>query len=230
MKERPLILKDYAVRAVLAGLKTQDRRIVNPQPDRYHDGEPYWFVGGYRAWKFRGCDDVLRKGGNDLKCPYGEPGDKLWVRETFRLFNSSVECACYDDCRCASFHGKPVYRADGGDFDNKWKSSSCMPRIASRIDLQASNICVERLQDVSEEDAVNEGVERIRAWNLNFWKNYQFKTAHPKHGSTITDNEHRIEGYASAVDSFKSLWDSIHGTGSWDLNPLVWVARGLKKM
>ena len=187
MKERPLILKDYAVRAVLAGLKTQDRRIVNPQPDKYHDGEPYWFVGGYRAWKFRDCDDILRRGGNDLKCPYGELGDRLWLKEAWRSWDERQ---------------KIVYRGDYGELEcqMKWKPAIHMPRIVSRIDLEITGIRVERLQDISEEDAKAEGVEPY-----------------------APDDGRYVAG-------FKELWESIHGTGSWDLNPLVWVARGLKKM
>lgn len=187
MKERPLILKDYAVRAVLAGRKTQDRRIVKPQPDRYHDGEPYWFVGGYRAWKWRDCDDVLRRGGNDLKCPYGEPGERLWVKETWRSWDERQQI---------------IYKADYGEVEckMKWRPSSTMPRIASRIDLQASNVCIERLQDITERGAKDEGVEPF-----------------------APDDGRYVAG-------FKELWDSIHGKCSWDSNPLVWVARGLKRV
>lgn len=198
MKERPLILKDYAVRAVLAGLKTQDRRIVKPQPDRYHDGEPYWFVGGYRAWKFRDCECVLRRGGNDLKCPYGELGDRLWLKETWRSWDERQQV---------------IYKADYGQIEcsMKWKSSSCMPRIASRIDLQASSICIERLQEISASDAIAEGTKL----DVNY----------DKEASTS-----RFGNRPYPVRAYALFWESTHGPGSWDLNPLVWVARGLKKV
>jgi hypothetical protein len=81
MKENPIIFSGPMVRAILNGRKTQTRRIVKPQPDVAHDGEPYWNICGYRAWRHRSVGDM---GGNKILCPYGVPGDRIWVKETWR--------------------------------------------------------------------------------------------------------------------------------------------------
>ena len=147
------------------------------------DSKPWMEIGGIHQEKWI--------------CPYGQPGDRLWVRETFRLFNSSVECACYDECWCASNNGKPVYRADC-DSEDKWKPSIYMPRWASRITLEIVSVRVERLQAISDFDAYKEGAES-------------------KAG--------RVTGpyCMSYVEGFKQLWESINGVGSWDLYTWVWV-------
>ena len=94
MKEKPILFSGPMVRAILDGTKTQTRRVVKPQPESVHDGEPYWHIGGYRAWQFRDVYDVLRMGGgNPLHCPYGDPGDRLWGRESWAkaLYGCGVE-------------------------------------------------------------------------------------------------------------------------------------------
>ena len=207
MKERPILFSGPMVRAIREGRKTQTRRLVKPQPDKIHDGEPYWYVGGYRAWKLRDCDDILRKGGNDLKCPYGKPGDRLWVKETFTLTQ----------------HNLPVYMADSRDKDGKfwpsvhsdpdgvlWKPSIHMPRRASRITLEIVGVRVERLQDISDEDAEAEGIYRI---------------AHGRNGYYYSAfrNDPDPDNWCHAVPAYKELWESINGVGSWDLNQWVWV-------
>ena len=99
-RERPVLFSAPMVRALLAGTKMQTRRPVKPQPETQHDGEPYWYVGGYRAWGYRPPSAVpLRAGGNPLPCPYGQPGDKLWVREAWARDDED---------------GQVMYRADIG--------------------------------------------------------------------------------------------------------------------
>lgn len=191
MKERSILFTGTNVRSILEGRKTHTRRIVKD-------------TGLYAVdKKIHGIDTAKR----ELKalatqCPYGKPGDRLWVRETFRFFDSSVECSCYDDCKCASLNGKPVYRADG-DLDSIWKPSIYMPRAASRITLEIVSVRVERLQDITEEDAKAEGV------TIGEDRSY----SHAEHGLAYTP--HRM--------AYTILWESINGVGSWDLNPLVWV-------
>jgi len=94
-------------------------------------------------------------------CPFGCPGDEIWVRETFR-FSTKDDCACYEPCSCKV--GVPIYRATCGfereDGDPPWKPSIFMPRSASRITLKLTSVRVERLQDISEEDAIAEGIKR----------------------------------------------------------------------
>lgn len=177
MKERPILFSAPMVRAILAGCKSQTRRIVKPQPFAHErpvieDGEV--LVGDGKTWRL----------------PYGKPGDRLWVRETF----------------CAKSFFTPTeyrYRADGvepfvmgppvGDIPMAWKPSIFMPRAASRITLEVTGVRVERVNDISEADAVAEGIP-----------------AFPTSPSKIP----RMH--------YATLWNSINGAGSWDLNPWVW--------
>jgi len=135
VKERPIIFSAEMVQAIRAGTKTQTRRVIKPQPDY-----------------------IPEQKNMAENCPYGEAGDRLWVRETFRIYNSFEECTCYDDCSCHKYHGKPIYRADMPDAEARWTPSIFMPRKYSRILLEIDNIRVELLQDISEQDAIREGV------------------------------------------------------------------------
>lgn len=214
MTERPILFSAPMVRAILDGRKTQTRRVVKPQPESGHDGEPYWHVGGYRAWQFRGIADPLRMGTNNpLVCPYGQPGDRLWVRETWAAVHFSIdpETGFADD-----WHGShDIPPGDGGGYWSKlyaadnhptdkeergfsWRPSIHMPRWASRITLEVTGVRVERLCEISDGDAKAEGVELPSGIFLA--------------GSRTP---HRVE--------FFKLWESINGAGSWDANPWVWV-------
>src|SRR5438552_18299742 len=85
--EQPILFSGPMVKAIIDDRKTMTRRVIDPQPDKIHDGEPYWYVGGYRVWEYRGIQDVLRKGThNPLVCPKGKPGGRLWIKETFYAF------------------------------------------------------------------------------------------------------------------------------------------------
>lgn len=182
MKEKPIIFSAPMVRAILEGRKTQTRRVVKVQPEHDADG---------KLFKLR-----INEGWNYSDCPYGQPGDQLWVRETFCIptdFDSGEELS-------------PEYRATckGHAFDGCWKPSIHMPRRASRIDLKVNNIRVERLQDISEEDAKAEGVTDPTAGT-------EFQAPPDAH-------------YKSGPKTwFAMLWQSIHGKGSWNENPWVWV-------
>lgn len=192
--ERPILFSAPMVRALLDGTKTQTRRLVKPQPEAVHDGEPYWFVGGYRAWTYRRTSDVLRKGGKELPCPYGQAGERLWVRETWARDDED---------------GALMYRADLGRDMNadaweqgrlegvpryRWKPSIHMPRAASRLTLEVTGVRVERLHQISRGDAMAEGCP---------FPNLQ-------------DGE-------SPVRWYEYLWRAINGPDSWDANPWVWV-------
>ena len=173
MKERSILFSAPMVRAILGGRKTQTRRPV----------KNLGFVPGI-GHVLNGSDDSSEW--PDF-CPHGKTGDRLWVRETFLQDTEGF-----------------IYRADG-DFEGNakilggWRPSIYMPRWASRILLEVTNVRVERLHDISEEDAIAEGVQ-------------------------ITDE---YTGCADDIDShahaYKFLWDSTNGKGSWDLNPFVWV-------
>ena len=186
MKERPILFSAQMVRAILDGRKTQTRRIVNkpiPVGHKFHG----WIIestdkkrDGCAAWSIG--DDALAYDLIVAKCKYGKPGDRLWVRETFLQDTNGF-----------------IYRADG-DFEGNagilggWKPSIHMPRSASRILLEITGVRVERLQNISEKDAIAEG-----AHSINF-------------------------GYGDChALGFKQIWESLNGKGSWDLNPFVWV-------
>nr|WP_319802623.1 hypothetical protein [Marinobacter sp. EN3] len=139
-----------------------------------------------------------------FSCPYGRPGDRLWVRETFQgpLVSYDRAQEFYEDRLKFESPEYCEYRADGGpdpvfvDADDEerhgWKPSIHMPRWASRINLEITGVRVERLQDISEQDAKAEGVEPAQCCDAHY------------HG-------------------FSKLWQSINGPDSWDANPWVWV-------
>lgn len=207
MKERPILFSAPMVRALLNGTKTQTRRVVKPQPVELPDfnrGRLSYNVRGsvYRAWN----PAVM-----DPRCPYGQRGDRLWVRETWTQ-------ACVHPRQ-----GDEVfYRADGEvapEFE-PWIPSIHMFRWASRILLEIVSVRVERLQDISEADAMAEGL-----------------TALTKDGRTIKFGIPDMDGepgtddigwpwstwLLSARGAYRKLWESINGPGSWEANPWVWV-------
>jgi len=196
MKERPILFSAPMVRAILAGAKTQTRRVVKPQPEAEHGGEPYWFVGGYRAWTYRDTQDVLRQGGSVLPCPYGQPGDRLWVRETWSHDAISLDAcrAAHEDLMGGMSYG-PYYRATEVAPDTLvWRPSIHMPRWASRILLEVDSVRVERLQAISRGDAMAEGCP------------FPNMAAGP-----------------NPLDWFKGLWTDLNGPDSWTANHWVWV-------
>lgn len=164
MKERPILFSAPMIRALLAGTKTQTRRIVKPQPDSMHSGFPYWSVGGYRtSWCRSTADGGPLVPANPLLCPYGQPGDRLWVRETF--VQGYEYDAVTDRLRTCDDEGNDLpmrtwFRAtdpsltwcddDGSETNVPWRPSIHMPRWASRITLEIKAVCVERLQEISE--------------------------------------------------------------------------------
>lgn len=155
MKERPILFNAEMVNAILEGRKTQTRRVINPQPEGKTlqsnlDGK--WLSKKFNGLLLPKIEDL------PIHCPYGKIGDRLWVRETFRLFDSD-ECPHSDfPCGCPSW-GTPLYRASHDCLDGeKWTPSIHMPRSASRILLEITNVHVEQLQDISESDCLKEGV------------------------------------------------------------------------
>jgi hypothetical protein len=215
MKERPILYSTPMVRGMLNGSKTQTRRVVKPQPinedGSIYDGkvwgpEMYEPVAYDRHGEMVPGPEVFGIYTEDwgVKCPYGKPGDQLWVRETWRKVEPS-ECGCSEACS----HGSSAYdyRATGsGDEDTKWKPSIHMPRRASRIQLEITGIRVERLQDISDDDALAEGVISYPVGNLTVFgvEGTKIEKLHPR-------------------AAYLALWDEINGRGSADANPWVWV-------
>jgi len=196
--ERPILLKDEMVRAILDGRKTQTRRVANN----------VYFDSKYRAkWKaVRKHTEVSIDTPAAMLgevCPYGQPGDRLWVRETHHVPGGYLEADLIDEIRNGVSSPESLgvtYRADAPSLkpcDGGWTPSIHMPRWASRITLEITDVRVERLNDISADDAKAEGVA---APALNGW---------------CDDNKW--------VSQFAWLWSSINGAGSWDANPWVWV-------
>jgi len=198
MKERPILFSAPMVRAILEGRKTQTRRVVKPQPDAVHSGTPYWFVGGYR---------LSETAHNPLRCPYGQPGDRLWVRETWAPLEAAGTPYIYradaDEDGSVPYlvHGSPVGGGVGHANPHRWKPSIHMPRLASRILLEVVSVRVERLRDISEADAEAEGAP-LELGELE----------------RVT-----LGAKARYRSGFCRMWSSINGRESWDANPWVWV-------
>jgi len=153
MKERPILFSAPMVRAILDGSKTQTRRVVK-------DAQPAGI--GLCHWSKTGWAHLQLSGGcscQTVRCPYGIPGDRLWVRETF---NGNAEVGY-------------AYRATEPDMNGcPWRPSIFMPRAASRILLEITDVCVQRLQKISDEDARAEGYDRSHAfpreWFALLWE------------------------------------------------------------
>lgn len=200
--ERPILFSGEMVRAILDGRKTMTRRVVKQDLASGFD-EPRGLSDIEAGYPFVECEDGYHSA-KEL-CPYGQPSDHLWVRETFGYLQEPDE------------HEPIFYRADYSQNDiqtqilPKWKPSIFMPRWSSRITLEITSVRVERLQDISEEDARAEGVEcvgKTREFHEPLYKNY-----------FLENNPDR-----SAKYSFRTLWDSINGKKHpWSSNPFVWV-------
>ena len=144
-KSRPIIFSAPMIRALLAGQKTQTRRIVKPQPTTSF-WEPYSCPDGRWNWVMK---NTGMGSGDPFRCRFGQPGDLLWVREAFR------------ELEYPTINTKADYRFDAewrGDVDKyKWRPSIHMPRWASRLTLRLTDVRIERLQEISEADAQAEG-------------------------------------------------------------------------
>ncbi len=183
-----MIFNAEMVRAILDGRKTQTRRPVKfPVIDKNMGCE---LAGNELAGELAA--------GNYWNSPFGKPGDRIWVRETFSTVPDHDEPA-----GCSAL----LYAADGNGPYGKWTPSIHMPRWASRILLEITDVRVERLSSISEEDARAEGV--------------------PPAGDLLPDYPDTYltpaGDFATAKVAFQRLWQSIYGDDSWQANPWVWV-------
>lgn len=204
VRERPILFSGPMVRAILEGRKTMTRRVLRNPDDgvstTMEDGAPL------------GCDDSGFW--HRRPCPYGAVGGRLWVREAFSYAATSGYDAPDDGRWTPDGHAPcPVwYRAtDEGQADGPWRPSIHMPRWASRLTLEITEVRVERLQEISQVDAACEGVEP---------EVYEYDTGgQDPSGRWLTDT---VVDYTSP---FAALWDSLNaerGFG-WDTNPWCWV-------
>lgn len=213
--EKPIIFKTEMVRAILDGRKTQTRRIIKiDSPTLEFDAvNPPWPT----------CEFSDGSGFNKVPCKYGQPGDRLWVRESFQYDKYPTGPLMSDERTVC------VYRADVPYEMNcdKWKPSIHMPRWASRITLEITNVRVERLQDISEEDAQAEVISRQIAHGQELgWRNYLWHGDHGQYGLGNKKSDAwpwQYSTYKDAKGCFSSLWELINGPGAWDKNPWVWV-------
>lgn len=190
IKERPILFSASMVRAILSGQKTQTRRILKGSAE---------YKGPYNQ---RYVEMHKNSDGWSKICPYGQPGDRLWVRETFHTV----------DGHSAFYRADYEYNPQGDkDHGIVWKPSIHMPRWASRINLEITGVRVERLHEISEADAQAEGVERVVAGVG--WRRY----------CDPDSEEVGVPPCGDARHSFRSLWKFINGDESWNANPWVWV-------
>ena len=232
MKERPILFSAPMVRAILDGKKTQTRRVV--KSSRANNAELWRRFGDEPLlW------ESLVKGENGAyehdwftKCPYGTVGDQLWLRESWQYANWTddgypfirfqadgvvllrdnvpSEWSEQVNATWATLSELDNFMVDGIAADRRWRPSIHMPRWASRINLLIKSIRVERLNEISEDDAKAEGVEPFFSTHQSIGRDQTMTT-----GERISDCEHRA--------SFACLWDDIHGDNSWQQNPWVWV-------
>jgi lysozyme family protein len=207
------------VRAILDGRKTQTRRIVKPQPSITTPNDASWRDSKCDLWRnktqfARDC------------CPYGAPGDRLWVRETwaaavhgsYEAITGSLSRGYYHVANPWSFavQYRAGYLGRNDDYDGAWRTSIHMPRWASRINLEVTGVRVERLQDINETDAISEGI---------FGKTYEAQYGLPAGSVYYWGSPDKIEGggFDTAKQCYECLWNQINGTSSWAENPWVWV-------
>ena len=213
MKERPILFSGPMVRKLLDpnNPKTHTWRVLPIQPPVGLDTKfPYPRMRGDICLWCEGVDEIFPCWEKHTVCPYGQPGDRLWVRETWMAFDKD----------------RIHYRADYA-FDPKgdkeagitWRPSIFMPRSASRITLEITDVRVQRLQEISEDDAEAEGVEDYHLRNCRV-----FSPTYNSEGVCVDPGDCTCSNY-SYQESFADLWDSINakrGLG-WDKNPWVWA-------
>jgi len=217
MRELPILFSAPMVRAILEGRKTVTRRVFAPERMTWPR------KGFYETHALRG-GELMTTGFGPFHperwlsyCPYGQPGDRLWVRETFAQWPTCDLVRGGKVGMTAYRAGKPVlvpplgahvpldqwpreWRDDTKPESVCWRPSIHMPRWASRLTLEVTGVRVERLQAISEADAIAEGIEQSE--RTGGW----------------------LPGNCAAPEwAFRELWESINGAGSWNANPWVWV-------
>lgn len=236
MKERGMIFNGEMVRAILDGRKTQTRRIIKQRhlfkPVRGFGFEPESLNYPVHIPSGEEGENALAWAKDN--CPHGNPGDRIWVRETWSQLGNEDGCAIDWNDELVKGGGPEaarIYRAsceqktgnyglwsipddafwkphtDNMEFEGSWRPSIHMPRWASRILLEITDVRVERLADISEQNAATEGLSPAG----------DLLPAYP--GTYLTPKG----DFATAKVAFQRLWESIYGEVSWQVNPWVWV-------
>ncbi len=224
LNERPIEMNVFQVRTILSGQKTQTR-VKFPEepwqfkpeqrraPDEWYTSTPDGRRNAIWASNWREYRLAGQKAGFDREvflpkdewlleiCPLGVVGDRLWVQEPW-VSHASIKQVV-------------GYRADGCEKTEQWerlRGAYNMPRWASRITLEITGVKVERLQVMTDADAIAEGVEKLGEFpNITPWRNYQLKPGAPG-----------AMNFSTPLRSFMSLWESKFMNGPWAANPLVW--------
>lgn len=210
MADRPILFSAPMVRALLAGTKTQTRRVIKPQPTGFIGGPGVTMPNGTPA-PLIPMDETVAPFGRQINCPHGNPGDRLWVRETCRAdeLPDGLDGVRY----LADDHFEPIKNTE--DAADKWVAMHHyrggnrrglkgptvppihMPRWASRITLEITGRRVERLQDISDDDLDREGLQEVI--------------------------DAGVDHDGTPRDAWRALWSAINGPDSWAANPWVWV-------
>jgi hypothetical protein len=208
-KQRPILFSAAMVRALLAGTKTQTRRALKHQPidiiqmpeppapvtSSHHRPIQQWVTLEQRVPEPRG---------KVVRCRFGIPGDSLWVRETWQRIYERHDGQRFTEARPGFQYRRSwiEYAATSSEPPPKWRPSIHMPRAHCRIILRITDIRVERLQDITEADAMAEGIIKVgQRWEAD--------------GIVATPD--------GARDAYKSVWNYINGRDAWDANPWVWA-------
>lgn len=209
MKERGIIFNGAMVRAILSGKKTQTRRAITAKTLHLFDvaakvGECHELTSGEPA-------DERSQTYYQQFCPFGQPGDRLWVRETFGYVSPDEHERPHSECNieyradlppgCTDRPGNwPAEECAGDPARPRWRPSIHMPRSAARIILEITDVRVERLNDISNDDALAEGMD-----------------------DGTSEAALSVGWFEKPRRAFQRLWARIYGQESWDGNPWVWV-------
>ena len=216
IKERPILFSAPMVRAILDGRKTVTRRAVKVQPEvRMVD-----MIGPMLTFKNKRGGHWLYPNAKQqiiADCPYGTPGERLWVREAFGLQVRHYGGGTGEHIVYRATNPDAIYckSAEGRDYPVKWKPSIHMPRHSCRILLEITDVRVERLQDISEGQAVDEGL----VWEG--MKDGQTYWNHTDHRYPPASHQQFSVSGTDAISAFRNLWKSTGG--DWEANPWVWV-------
>lgn len=233
---KSICLQDWEIRALQEGRKKQFRVLVKPQPNNVQEPEE-GFINCYPDGTVTGRQRYLRQSmsgesdidveemafatnDNIIKSPFGGPGDKVFVKETWWAedYNNHTKLGSNYVC----------YKAEGLPGDKAWRSSVTMPEWASRFTLLIKSVRVERVNEISEEDARAEGIERDFAHGKDIgWKNYLWHGHHGQYGNGNKKTDAWPYQYSTynedAIGSFSSSWQLRH-PGSWERGDWVFVA------
>ncbi len=216
-RERPILMHARSINGILAGRKTQTRRIIKGPPA---DWAP--IVGIYAPTKVNRagfeCPGPETYGASDesycIRCAYGQPGDRLWVRETWCPATVVASTEPGREGQKNIYYRASVDAVDEKIIKGHWRPSIYMPRAYCRLILEVTSVRAQRVQEISEEGVLAEGVESWDEWDA--------------HGQDCQDyyrgaTEEDI--FTSPQEAFKQLWNNTNGKDAWKRNDWVWVVK-----